>query len=676
MAFPDFDPVQVFRDFVTDKVPSSGKWNPRKPEIRRLLKSYESAILALIAGQGGDIELARGVISFAVTGGTANDIIAEPDSELPDNPGSAVYTLGGVEQSNTGNVTINGKPLLTNSGNQIAPGGLVADGIYLFLDDGTSYRLVSDQASAAIVAAAEAAAAEAAGYMDAAEESADRAEGYASMLSADRIRFKTVQLMLSDAVMSYTPGAGLIEVGAGDVVEAEGFRYEVASSGTSDHHVETAGGVKLYVLPTEVGYDPRALGAQPVGDVSTIIQYMLPLGPVIVAAGDWRCDSMITIEANQSLTLMPGAKLRRYSANSASTDPVVWLRGSNAKIAGAGKRVSGIYTQNRAPKGVVRIGHEDMAHSHATVTFCTLRGVEIGGSIVNGQTSGHPDICVFIPNAQIGGINANYYHTLDDILLSSANFGINLRGWANSNLITDIHGRQLGNATLGDGGLFWLQGSLDNTIVGMQFHASPGQAAIILDDYDNTGVSGGVRHQNQYNSFVGVVCEQGGAGAVGVKSYASRTTYIGIRDNVQGGNILHSTWNAQGNTLENIGRSFGVKTGSGWTRTYQAEGTFSVRVGMGATLTGAVVRSGVLVVRFHGADNSGANPRSAEYRIPITGTSTYSIGTPVKIWGDDLTITQIDNSASHVTLTVAGASTINRSSLHVEVQAYGGAALD
>lgn len=156
MAFPDLDPVQVFRDFATDKVPTSGKWNPRKPDIRRLLKSYESAIIALIAGQGGDIDLARGVISFAVTGGTANDIIAEPDSELPESPGSAVFILGGIEKENTGAVTINNKSLLTNSGNQIVAGGLVAGGIYLFLDDGTSYRLLSDYTSSAIIAAAEA----------------------------------------------------------------------------------------------------------------------------------------------------------------------------------------------------------------------------------------------------------------------------------------------------------------------------------------------------------------------------------------------------------------------------------------------------------------------------------------------------------------------------------------
>lgn len=36
---------------------------------------------------------------------------------------------------------------------------------------------------------------------------------------------------------------------AGDVVEVRGFRYRVAASGATDHHLKTDGGVKLYVLP-------------------------------------------------------------------------------------------------------------------------------------------------------------------------------------------------------------------------------------------------------------------------------------------------------------------------------------------------------------------------------------------------------------------------------------------
>jgi hypothetical protein len=47
---------------------------------------------------------------------------------------------------------------------------------------------------------------------------------------------------------------------AGDVfwTAAEGFRYRVAASGATDHHLTTAGGAKLYVLPTPEGAIPLA----------------------------------------------------------------------------------------------------------------------------------------------------------------------------------------------------------------------------------------------------------------------------------------------------------------------------------------------------------------------------------------------------------------------------------
>lgn len=57
------------------------------------------------------------------------------------------------------------------------------------------------------------------------------------------MREGTVADLLADTTLAYTG------VSAGDVVEAGGYRYQVAASGASDHHVTTAGGVKLYALP-------------------------------------------------------------------------------------------------------------------------------------------------------------------------------------------------------------------------------------------------------------------------------------------------------------------------------------------------------------------------------------------------------------------------------------------
>lgn len=48
----------------------------------------------------------------------------------------------------------------------------------------------------------------------------------------------------------------------GATVRAEDFRYIVAASGASDHHVTTAGGTKLYVQPGGNGYNVKAFGAE------------------------------------------------------------------------------------------------------------------------------------------------------------------------------------------------------------------------------------------------------------------------------------------------------------------------------------------------------------------------------------------------------------------------------
>ncbi|TNF19135.1 MAG: hypothetical protein EP318_15380, partial [Rhodobacteraceae bacterium] len=65
-------------------------------------------------------------------------------------------------------------------------------------------------------------------------------------------RFEEVGDMTGDALLTYT-GGSVYTVAAGDVIEAQGFRYEVAVSGTSDHDLTTAGGVKLYFAPEDAG---------------------------------------------------------------------------------------------------------------------------------------------------------------------------------------------------------------------------------------------------------------------------------------------------------------------------------------------------------------------------------------------------------------------------------------
>ncbi|MFK3965668.1 hypothetical protein ACI2KT_18890 [Ensifer adhaerens] len=100
------------------------------------------------------------IIASDAGAGTANDILAT--TSIPVSASALVWM--NVAETNTASpvsVSFNGDPALiikTNSGNNIVAGGLVAGTIVLGIVSGTTFRLVSDQASAAIVAAAEAAA--------------------------------------------------------------------------------------------------------------------------------------------------------------------------------------------------------------------------------------------------------------------------------------------------------------------------------------------------------------------------------------------------------------------------------------------------------------------------------------------------------------------------------------
>jgi hypothetical protein len=246
------DPNLVFRDG-----PSTNPNGPEKWEIRRLLSEHQQALIALIAGAGSGLTLPNLLIyASEAGGGTPNAIQAATSLPIPVGDGAALIALNISSTNSDSPVTVsfNGAAPLTvktNSGNNIVPNGLAAGSITLGLKIGTTFRLVSDQASAVILAAAEAA--------------ADRAGSYAAMLSVDRVKFNTVQSLLADSMLSYSAGTDLIEVGLGDVIEAEGFRYQVVSADSTDIWlVETSGGVKLRPLVIGTHATPYHWGA--VGD--------------------------------------------------------------------------------------------------------------------------------------------------------------------------------------------------------------------------------------------------------------------------------------------------------------------------------------------------------------------------------------------------------------------------
>jgi hypothetical protein len=445
-------------------------------------------------------------------------------------------------------------------------------------------------------------------------------------------------------------------------------------------------------------------GADPTGsaDSTTAIQSALSAhNYVVVPSGTYRCDGMIELNVGKTLQLYGGAFLIRMSAYSASTNPVVWMKGSNCSFMGSGQASSGVQSQNRCPIGVVSLGHRDMTQSHDNVTYCTLLNMRISGPLSYGQTTGNPDVALYMANPQFNDI-ASYFHNVSGLFVAYANYGIWLCGWANANTITNIQGYQLGNPTLGvnKNAFIYCNGALDNAVANVFFHASPDSIGLLVEDYDNTAIPGGNLHQPFANSFSGYVCEQGGSAALGLKALSGGASFYEIRHNTAGGNFTYAGFNSSnwffgltpsldlvglnvdgdvdvtgkarvavsligGATDDNVNVqkiNGGQAIGATSQRTYTATGTITIVVKFGLALTGAAWRSGLVEIVFDGITAGGSNRQAARYYIPIEGVSAWSIGTPVSIYGSGLTITQTANSTTSVTFTVtgtAGASGVN-----------------
>jgi hypothetical protein len=283
-------PNEIFRDFQTDGVPSSEEHKPVKADIRDYLNNRDGLIeagaiadlptsltVAALPSSGiseGDIywvtsdpnvtlngfyrrtsgawvRVAGGpqdaVIYATRTGGTANALLAT----LPAVGGSGVLIMLPVTTANTASpvtVSFNGAaaiPVKTSGGSDVASGGLTV-GLWAghILPDGSAFRLISDQASLSIVAAAQAAA------------------QAASAFDGNGLWSNTATTLLADAGFTYTAAQpGTVTAGQYIRTRAEGFSYQVAASGATDHDVTTAGGVKLYAVPTNGRLLPEQFGA-------------------------------------------------------------------------------------------------------------------------------------------------------------------------------------------------------------------------------------------------------------------------------------------------------------------------------------------------------------------------------------------------------------------------------
>ena len=71
--------------------------------------------------------------------------------------------------------------------------------------------------------------------------------------------FRDVRTLLNDRILSYEAGPGRIQISPGETLQVphEGFSYEIAEAEAEDSHVQTSGGIRLYVKPREGEYSDR-----------------------------------------------------------------------------------------------------------------------------------------------------------------------------------------------------------------------------------------------------------------------------------------------------------------------------------------------------------------------------------------------------------------------------------
>ena len=395
--------------------PTDAAGNPRRPEnhdFQVWMTEAERLFYALIAGQGGDIDLPNLLISYTITGGTENAIEAEPNLPVPDAAGEALFSIQ-IAQDNNGPVTINGKPLLTNSGNQIAAGGLVAGGIYLFLDDGTNFRLVSDQASAAIVAAAEAA-------QEAAEEARDVAESAAGANLSNVDSVSNAEITNFPEPVGYVRAAGYASAGDGGGALYKRVLTEPSHAGK----FQSADGSWWELAETEISLLHMGAGSSTYSGVlcqaAIDIQASRGGGVAVIPRGEFDFSDVdqVVVPSNIIIRFDGGRIIQTGTGNKSA---FVFHAGTkSSSIIGQGEIVGPAFSREPSPDTDYQLypnqnaGVKLLGRSRALVENIIIeRGIHIWGWDVSGVYPECTKNCVIAPEISKCGVDGIRY-TGDD----------------------------------------------------------------------------------------------------------------------------------------------------------------------------------------------------------------------------------------------------------------------
>lgn len=193
--------------------------------------------------------------------------------------------------------------------------------------------------------------------------------------------FSTVTALLADTTLTYAGGqAGTVSAGMHVGTETEAFGYTVAASGASDHHVTTAGGVKLYAILGETGHGVRQFGV--VGDGVT--DDTVAMQRAFNASGVRRLEiGPITVRTTDTLTLPSGVDLD-------FADGSILYAGPRDRVALQIGTPNGSYTDAEYTGISVRSSVLDWTNTnYVGVRVESLRRGKIGIRLIEGFTIGY-----------------------------------------------------------------------------------------------------------------------------------------------------------------------------------------------------------------------------------------------------------------------------------------------
>lgn len=206
-----------------------------------------------------------------------------------------------------------------------------------------------------------------------------------------------------------------------------------------------------------------------------------------------------TVEINSNKVIELGSCRITKPDTVPNTDPIFWINGNGGTIKGQGQSSSIIMSNVASPDGVVKIGHKSQIEATSNVNYCQVSDVQISGvNRLDGQS-----VVLYLLNSEINNLTS-YFNILQNIKLHRGHIGLMLEGYANANIINNIHLYNVGGEEVGGGIYFKSIGNkvpIENSIHSVFHHYSQDARTITIDC------------DTMYNKLTNILSEQGGTKA-------------------------------------------------------------------------------------------------------------------------------------------------------------------